>query len=513
MLRSTQFDILFYNSVNKSSEDEEEKESEDEEEDEEVAYFSKRDVFMANIYFSPMIETTLTVIENSTLDYRLPRIHIVPMTVDSWMIKGEEKDWEKYKSFMTDLLGYLCKENKSHLDTDIERIVELEMELAEIHNKSKVTSSDSWEMVGMDELHNYVPTVEWEDFIQKSLSANKEFMVQRWTKVAIPSVDLMKKMGKWIKKIEVDRRDQANLFVWRMMVTFSRKFMHTSEGSFVNIFKKIDPKAKTRSENCLTQIKTFFHGVEDQLIIAEYLDTETKTYMYDQWKNLKKAFGEIIRESTWMTKRTRLRAEEKLKKTKMNIGRVMPVTEEFRKLKDDMSLNYISNILAIGNYQWDTQAQTLGNSLKEASETEASNNAFYDAGVNELTVMTGLIEGMVELGFSRFFPPSVIYGGFIASTLGHELTHGFDSTGRKYDGDGYDLDWWEPDDIDAFNYSMKCMVRALLRQSNKKEGRHCHENCKVHKKKLIMKLLRRLKAFQAVFICSYAIPLHTCLWV
>ena len=471
MMRSTQFKILFCNSVNESSEDESEKELEEEEEDEEEGNVPKHDVFMANIFFSPMIETTLTEIENSSLNHRLPRIHIVPMTVDSWMIRGEEKDWDKYKSFMTNLLGYLCKENKSQLDKDIERIVELEMELAEIHNKSKVPSSDSWEMVGMTDLHEYVPTVEWEDFIQKSLSANKEFKVKRWTKVAIPSVDLMKKMGKWIKKIEVDRRDQANLIVWRMMVTFLRNFLNTSKGSFGNIFKKIDPKAKTRSENCLTQIKTFFYGVEDQLIIAEYLDTETKTYMYDQWKNLKKEFGEIIRESDWMTKRTRLRAEEKLKKTQMNIGRTMPITDEFCKLKDNMSPNYISNVLAIGNYQWDTRAQTLGNSLKREAPDEASANAQYDPSVNELTVMTGLIEGLLELGFSRFFPPSIIYGGFVSSTLGHELTHGFDSLGREYDGDGYVLDWWEPDDIAAFTYSMKCMVRALLRQSNeKKEG-------------------------------------------
>jgi hypothetical protein len=67
---------------------------------------------------------------------------------------------------------------------------------------------------------------------------------------------------------------------------------------------------------------------------------------------------------------------------------------------------------------------------------------------------------MLGLGFSRFYPASVLYGSIMA-LLGHELTHGFDSGGRKYDKDGLLLDWWEPTDDARFKEKTQCMVRLL----------------------------------------------------
>ena len=100
----------------------------------------------------------------------------------------------------------------------------------------------------------------------------------------------------------------------------------------------------------------------------------------------------------------------------------------------------------------------MGNRLKQKPEGEEIVNAFYSQQDNEVTVVTGLLEEVIDLGFSRLFPPSIIYGSLVASTLGHELTHGFNNDGKKFDGEGYTQDWWEPEDIAAFNYSTQCMV-------------------------------------------------------
>ena len=76
-----------------------------------------------------------------------------------------------------------------------------------------------------------------------------------------------------------------------------------------------------------------------------------------------------------------------------------------------------------------------------------------------LTVKTGLITGLLELGFSKKYPAAILYGGFVASTLGHELTHGFDNKGRMLDKDGFDLDWWEPSEDASFRNKTRCLVR------------------------------------------------------
>ena len=77
-------------------------------------------------------------------------------------------------------------------------------------------------------------------------------------------------------------------------------------------------------------------------------------------------------------------------------------------------------------------------------------------------VKTGLLNGLLGLGFSLSYPPSLLYGGFVAATLGHELTHGFDSNGRMFDKDGFTLDWWEQEDEEAFDNRTACMVNFML---------------------------------------------------
>ena len=88
---------------------------------------------------------------------------------------------------------------------------------------------------------------------------------------------------------------------------------------------------------------------------------------------------------------------------------------------------------------------------------EEQNNAIYHPTFNQVKVATGLIRGMLELGLSTKFPLASIYGGFVA-TLGHELTHGFDSSGRKYDKDGFKLDWWEREDEAEYEKRTQCLV-------------------------------------------------------
>merc|ERR1712002_1332763 len=121
--------------------------------------------------------------------------------------------------------------------------------------------------------------------------------------------------------------------------------------------------------------------------------------------------------------------------------------------------DYVGNVLAIGKYKWETELNTFFEEKKIFNDgDEDENNAFYSPTYNNVIIKTGLINGFIDLGFSIGFPISILYGGFVASTLGHELTHGFDSTGRMYDKDGFHLDWWETQDDKAFNNRTSCLV-------------------------------------------------------
>merc|ERR1712130_975469 len=140
----------------------------------------------------------------------------------------------------------------------------------------------------------------------------------------------------------------------------------------------------------------------------------------------------------WMTTRTKRKAQRKLRGVKITIGETTPRTKEYEELKADMTgQDYMRNIFNDGE--------------------ENQNNAFYSPAYNNVIIKTGLINGLFDLGFSLGFPPSLLYGGFVATTLGHELTHGLDTTGRRYGKDGNRLDWWELSDDREFMNRTECL--------------------------------------------------------
>merc|ERR1719394_2424691 len=213
-----------------------------------------------------------------------------------------------------------------------------------------------------------------------------------------------------------------------------------------------------------------------EMLIAKYINPDTKKFIKEMFKEIKKQFGNVIDESDWMGRRTKIRAREKLNATEIIIGELTPNTPEFQQLKEKMSLDYIENILAIGNYNWDTRAKSLFRHKETITSREKENNAYYYTSINRVVIHTGLINGILGLGFSLDYPPSILYGGFIASTLGHELIHGFDSDGRKYDKDGFPLQWWEPEDDAAFRNKTSCLVSQYNNYSIKYDGKEYYPN-------------------------------------
>ena len=362
------------------------------------------DVFIPNLFFVPMIDTT---IQQESLDEGdlLPLIHIVPMYMPQFLRDSGKKKSQnpagfnkrigQYKALMNALLGFL-KGNATTTTTlqdDIDRIVQLELELGEINKEDYYRSDENWEVVTVQQLSRLVPSVEWKDYIQNCLETgstqqggqscgeDSNYRVKRYTRVKIPSRKLMVEMGKFIKRIEENRRDQANMLIWRMIIMFANNFMHTGESTSDtqdDIFGRIDPKARTsRSSNCLTQLKTFFPGVEDDMLIAHYVSAKTKRGIQRMFKDVKVEFGNIVQESEWMTDRTKFRAKEKLNATTLLIGELLPSTPEFEQLKRAMTNDYIQNVQVIGAYKWDTSSKTLDSDKLVSRGYEEDINAYY----------------------------------------------------------------------------------------------------------------------------------------
>merc|ERR1719431_1121258 len=141
---------------------------------------------------------------------------------------------------------------------------------------------------------------------------HSSFKVQGSTKIKIPNRDIVSAIAEWVERLSA--RDQANLLIWRMYSKFSNDFMQTgqSSGAFGEDLFSTFSAGKTREDNCITQLETFFPGAYNDMLVAKYVDEQTKNDIKDMFNGTVKEFEHIIDAQEWMSKRTKIRAKKKV---------------------------------------------------------------------------------------------------------------------------------------------------------------------------------------------------------
>jgi putative endopeptidase len=170
--------------------------------------------------------------------------------------------------------------------------------------------------------------------------------------------------------------------------------------------------------------------------------------------NLLKAYRISITGLDWMTPQTRERALAKLDKFTAKVG-YPKKWRDYSKLVIDRSDLY-------GNYQrgyavnYDRELAKLGGPVDrdEWFMTPQTVNAYYNPGMNEIVFPAAILQPPF---FDAEADDAANYGG-IGAVIGHEIGHGFDDQGAKYDGDGNLVNWWTDDDRGEFGARTKTLI-------------------------------------------------------
>jgi len=212
---------------------------------------------------------------------------------------------------------------------------------------------------------------------------------------------------------------------------------------------------RPRWKKCVSRID----GQMGELLGRAYVDVafagESKATALDMIHDIEDAFSDGLADLDWMDEMTAGRAVEKMKKIRNKIG--YP-----DKWKDYSSVeigdSYFDNFLAGRAFMVrdiiDRLEQPVDKDLWYMSPPTV--NAYYNPTVNEIVFPAGIMQAP----FYDAGNPIAFNYGAIGMVMGHELTHGFDDTGSKYDGDGKLADWWEADVIARFEEAGEC-VRDL----------------------------------------------------
>ncbi|MBV8515066.1 MAG: M13 family metallopeptidase [Acidobacteria bacterium] len=213
--------------------------------------------------------------------------------------------------------------------------------------------------------------------------------------------------------------------------------------------KEIQPRWK----RCVTATDRGLGEALGQVYVEKYFPPEAKSHALEMVHNLAAALRQDIPTLDWMGSATRTQAIAKLQAFGVKIG--YP-----DKWRDYSGLNivrndYMQNELGAAHFEFARQLNKIG---KPVDKTEwgmspPTVNAYYRSSMNEIVFPAGILQ-------PPFYDPkaddAVNYGG-MGAVIGHEITHGFDDQGSKFDAQGNLKDWWSPDDLKNFQDRAKCV--------------------------------------------------------
>ncbi len=214
------------------------------------------------------------------------------------------------------------------------------------------------------------------------------------------------------------------------------------------------PVNRPRWKRAVTVVEGSLGEAVGQLYIERHFPAQSKTRMDALVSYLIKAYEMSIKSLDWMSDETKQKALIKLSKFNPKIG--YP-----KKWKDYSSIeiskdDLVTNIANVSSWQFDYNANKIGSPIDrdEWHMTPQTVNAYYNPGLNEIVFPAAILQ-------PPFFSPdaddAVNFGG-IGAVIGHEIGHGFDDQGSKYDGDGKLVSWWTEEDRKAFEALTKSLI-------------------------------------------------------
>jgi putative endopeptidase len=258
-----------------------------------------------------------------------------------------------------------------------------------------------------------------------------------------------------------------HLPAWRDWLCW--RVIHTAAGYLSEAFVQEDfgfygrtlsgtPQLRERWKRGVSLVERAMGEAAGRAYVARHFPPGARERMDVLVANLIEAYRQSIEKLEWMGPDTRRRALDKLGKFTPKIG--YPVRwRDYSSLMIDPA-DLMANVRAARAFEFHRQLNKIGTPVDrdEWFMTPQTVNAYYNAGMNEIVFPAAILQ-------DPFFDPdrdeAANYGA-IGAVIGHEIGHGFDDQGSKFDGDGRLTDWWSAADRQAFD----TRTQSLIEQYN-----------------------------------------------
>jgi len=329
-------------------------------------------------------------------------------------------------------------------------IMALETSLADFH-WTRVESRNSekrYNKFATNDLNSLTNKFNWQTFLAaEGVTSQKEIIINQ--------PDFIEGFGKVF--------DQTSLETWKQYLTFNTLSAFSSylttnldNENFDFFSKQLNGRKEQRPQwkRGVAVVNGNLGEVIGKVYVTRHFTPKAKSRMSSLVENLRSAYGASIDDLTWMSDNTKKAAHIKLAAFTPKIG--YPDKWEDYSALTIAANDIVGNIIRSRKVSSEKEISKLGGPIRkwEWGMTPQTVNAYYNPTVNEIVFPAAILQAPF---FNMKADDAVNYGG-IGAVIGHEMGHGFDDQGSKYDATGNLRNWWTEQDLKEFSTRTKALV-------------------------------------------------------
>ncbi|MCE1164001.1 MAG: M13 family metallopeptidase, partial [Bacteroidetes bacterium] len=273
--------------------------------------------------------------------------------------------------------------------------------------------------------------------------------------VDLGQVKFFTELGPTFETVSMD--DLKSYLEWKVLNAsapfLSKEFVNVNF-DFFGKFMSGQQEMRPRWKRVLDVVDGSLGEALGELYVAKYFPPEAKVRIKELVANIKLALGDRIKNLSWMSEATKVKALEKLDKIAVKVG-YPDKWKDYTKLEISRD-SYFDNMMRVRKFNYNKRLEEIGKPTDRTKwgMSPQTVNAYYNPSNNEICFPAGILQPPY---FFAKGDDAVNYGG-IGVVIGHEISHGFDDQGRKYDKDGNLTDWWTEQDAANFEKQAQMLV-------------------------------------------------------
>lgn len=369
------------------------------------------------------------------------------------MDKGTKDIRDKFSVYtgkMFSAMGY----NKADAGRAAAKILEMETALAKSSRKREDTRDPlkNYHKMPFNKLVSLTPNLDWSIFM-------KGVGLSKVDSVVVGQPEFLVALNSSLKKFTLnDWKDYLKFHLLDGLSPYFDDGVYKDQFDFYSTALHGMKEPKPRWQRVVSNTDRYLGELIGQVYVEEYLPKGTKEKLLEIGNAIKSEFAQRIKSLDWMSEPTKVKALKKLDAVIMKVG-YPDKWKDLSSMEIDRT-SYVKNIMNANKWELKYMIDKYG---KPVDRTEwamqpQTYNAYYNPSNNEI-VIPGC--NILVPGYESKMADDAILYAIIGGTFGHEITHGFDDQGCKYNEQGNLNDWWTKEDKAKFDSKTKMIVNQF----------------------------------------------------